>query len=152
MHESGAMADLARWIVRRNNGGAWFYWIAAASVLNSLLAAAHVDWAVFIGLGITRLIDGLAIALSGTARTPVYAIILDVLVAAAFFFFGRAARARRLGIFAIAVALYALDGLIFIWAADWLALAFHGFVIFGLLSGWRAAPAPRTLDPVVTAA
>jgi len=152
MHESGAMADLARWIVRRNNGGAWFYWIAAASVLNSLLAAAHVDWAGFIGLGITRLIDGLAIALSGTVRTPLYAIILDVLVAVAFFLFGRAARARRLAIFAIAVALYALDGLIFILAADWLAIAFHGFVIFGLLSGWRAAHAPRTLDPIVTAA
>ena len=146
--------DFARYqlLQRRNTGGAWFYWIAGASVLNSVLYAARIDWALFIGLGITQLIDGLAIALSGTVRTPVYAIIIDVLVAAGFFLFGRAARAGRLGIFAVGIVLYALDGLIFIWAEDWLALAFHGFVVFGLINGWRAARALGKLDSVRTAA
>ena len=146
--------DFARYqlLQRRNTGGAWFYWIAGASLLNSLLYAARIDWGLFIGLGITQVIDGLAIALSGTVRTPVYAIVADVLVAGAFFLFGRAARAGRLAIFAIGIVVYALDGLIFIWAEDWLALAFHGFVVFGLMNGWRAARALGKLDSVRAAA
>src|SRR2546425_808834 len=41
--------------------------------------------------------------------------------------------------YAVGMALYLLDGVIFAVASDWLAAAFHAFVLFRLFSGFRAA-------------
>src|SRR5438445_2933726 len=41
---------------RRNSGGAWFYWIGGASILNSVLNAAGTQWGLAVGLGVTYLV------------------------------------------------------------------------------------------------
>jgi len=146
--------DLSRYqlLQRRDLGGGWFYWIAGASILNSVLYAARIDWGLVVGLGITQVIDAFAIALSHTVRTPIYAILLDILVAGIFLLFGRSARRGRLGIYALGIGVYALDGLIFIWAADWFAFAFHVFATYSLITGWLAGRALVRLERPAPAA
>ena len=144
--------DLLRFqlLQRRGSGGAWFYWIGGASILNSVLNAAGTQWGLAVGLGVTYLIDGLAESLSNTVRTPIYAFIIDVAIAGGFLLIGRAARRGNLGWYAVGIGLYLLDGLLFVLVQDFLGIAVHAIGIYGLISGWRAsrslkrfeAPAP----------
>ena len=135
--------DLLRFqlLQRRNNGGAWFYWIGGASILNSVLNAAGTQWGLAVGLGLTYLIDGLAEGLSNTVRTPIYAFIIDIAIAGGFLLLGRAARRGNLVWWAIGIAIYLLDGLLFVLFQDLLGIAVHAIAIYGLVSGWRAARA-----------
>jgi len=156
--QSGAAVssrDLLRFqlLQRRGSGGAWFYWIGGASILNTILNAAGNEWGLVVGLGVTYLVDGVAEALSATVRTPIYAVIIDVAIACGFLLIGRAARRGKLGWYAAGTALYLLDGLLFVFAMDILGIAVHAIAIFGLISGWRAgrslkqveAPAPALI-------
>jgi hypothetical protein len=131
---------------QRANGGAWFYWIGGASILNSILNAAGTQWGLAVGLGVTYLIDGLAEGFSNTVRTPIYAVLIDVAIAGGFLLLGRAARRGKLGWYAAGTALYLLDGLLFVLVQDFLGIAVHAIAIFGLVSGWRAARSLRHLD------
>ena len=140
--------DLLRFqlLQRRNTGGAWFYWIGGASILNSVLNAAGTQWGLAVGLGVTYLIDGLAEGLSNTLRTPIYAFIIDVAIASGFLLIGRAARRGNLTWYAIGIGLYALDGLLFVLVRDFLGIAVHAIGIYGLISGWRATRSLRQLE------
>jgi hypothetical protein len=131
---------------RRNNGGAWFYWIGGASILNSVLYASGTQWGLAIGLGVTYLIDELAKGLSNTVRTPIYAFLIDITIAVAFLLIGRAARRGNLGWYAVGIVLYLLDGLLFVVVQDILGIAVHAIGVYGLISGWRAARALKKLD------
>ncbi len=140
--------DLLRFqlLQRRNNGGAWFYWIGGASILNSVLSAAGTQWGLAVGLGVTYLIDGLAEGLSDTVRTPIYAFLVDIAIAGGFLLLGRAARRGNLGWYAVGIVLYLLDGLLFVLFQDLLGIAVHAIAIYGLISGWRAARALKKFD------
>ena len=140
--------DLIRFqlLQRRNNGGAWFYWIGGASILNSVLNAAGTQWGLAVGLGVTYLIDGLAEGLSNTVRTPIYAFLIDIAIAGGFLLLGRAARRGNLVWWAIGIAIYLLDGLLFVLFQDLLGIAVHAIAIYGLVSGWRAARALKRFD------
>ena len=131
---------------RRNNGGGWFYWIAGASILNSVINAAGTQWGLAVGLGITYFIDEIARILSDTVRTPIYAVIIDVAIAGGFVLIGRAARRGRLGWYAVGIGLYALDGLLFVLAEDILGIVVHAIAIFALVSGWRATRSLKQLE------
>jgi hypothetical protein len=134
---------------RRGSGGAWFYWVGGASILNTVLNAAGIQWGLAVGLGATYFIDGMADYISDTVRTPIYAVIIDIAIAAGFLLIGRAARRGKLGWYAVGTVLYFLDGLLFVFAVDLLGMAVHAIAIYGLISGWRAA---RSLKRVETPA
>ncbi|MDQ2914062.1 MAG: hypothetical protein M3T56_12500 [Chloroflexota bacterium] len=131
---------------RRSTGGAWFYWIGAVSIVNSVLNAAGTQWGLSVALGITHLIDGLAAALSNTAGTPMYAFAVDIAVAGGFMLIGRAARRGNLGWYAVGIFLYLLDSILFIVVKDILGIAVHAIAIYGFASGWRAARSLKQLD------
>ena len=131
---------------RRGSGGAWFYWVGGASILNTVLNAAGIQWGLAVGLGVTYLIDGMADYISDTVRTPIYAVIIDVAIAAGFLLIGRAARRGKLGWYAVGTVLYFLDGLLFLLAADILGIAVHAIAIYGLISGWRAARSLKKVE------
>lgn len=131
---------------KRGTGGAWFYWIGGASILNSVLNAAGTEWGLALGLGVTYLIDGLAQGFSNTVRTPIYAFIIDIAIAGGFLLLGRAARRGNLGWYAVGIALYALDGLLFVLVQDFLGIAVHAIAIYALISGWRAARSLKRLE------
>ena len=140
--------DLARYqlLQRRNGGGAWFYWIGGASILNSVLYAAGSQWGLVVGLGFTYLIDGFATELSGTVRTPIYAFVIDVLLAGSVMLIGRAARRGQLAWYAAGMAFYLLDAVLFIVVRDFLGIVVHGFALYGLWNGWRAGRALRRIE------
>jgi len=146
--------DLARYqlLQRRNAGGTWFYWIGGASILNSLLYAAGSQWGLVVGLGFTYLIDGFATDLSGTVRTPIYAFVIDIVLAGSVLLIGRAARRGKLAWYAAGMAFYLLDGLLFIVVQDFLGIAVHGFALYQLWGGWRAGRALRRIENVALVA
>lgn len=90
-HNIPGLSGLAEGYRRQSESGArWFFWIAALSLINSIVILADGHWNFLAGLGITQFISGLAVGLSeqiGTAAT-VIAFALDLMVALFFVCFG----------------------------------------------------------------
>ena len=118
-------------------GGSWFYWIAALSVVNSVLALSGSETRFILGLGITQIFDTIGQGLASGAGLAL-AVVLDVLAAVAFVFFGVFANKRHTWSFIVGMALYALDGLIYLIAQEWLGVGFHVFALFCLFRGFKA--------------
>jgi hypothetical protein len=126
-------------------GGAnWFYFIAVASMVNSIL---HViqgsDWTFFAGLGLGQLIDGIAVFaikenpdLSGLWK--VLALIFNFGVAAVCALFGFFAKKGRQWSFIAGMILVALDSFVFLLAADMIGFAFHLFAVFCIWGGYNS--------------
>ena len=121
-------------------GGSWFYWIAGLSLVNSAIALSGSGTRFILGLGITQIFDELAQGMRSGAGLAV-AVVLDLLAAAVFVFFGVFANKRHTWSFIVGMALYALDGLIYLIAQDWLGVGFHAFVLFCLFRGFKACRA-----------
>ena len=121
-------------------GGSWFYWIAGLSLVNSVLALSGSGTRFILGLGIMRIFDELAQRMASGAGLAV-AVVLDLLAAAVFVFFGVFANKRHTWSFIVGMALYALDGLIYLIAQEWLGVGFHAFVLFCLFRGFKACRA-----------
>src|SRR6185369_7816756 len=99
----------------------WFYWIAGLSLVNSVLALSGSGMSFILGLGVTQIFDGLAQGMGSGAGLAV-AVVLDLLAAAVFVFFGVFANKRHTWSFIVGMALYALDGLIYLVAQDWIGV------------------------------
>jgi len=123
----------------------WFWWVAGLSVANSVAILAELNYGMILGLGVTQIVDGIAVALlkeaSGTAATVIKFLHLVVVGAAAGFFYliGVKARQLRLWAYRVGLAAYALDALIFVIFKDWVAVGFHVFVLFMLWGGYGIA-------------
>src|SRR5207248_4164866 len=91
----------------------------------------------FIGLGVTQLMDemGQHFGPPMSYMAPV----LDLGVAGTFVLFGFLARKGYTWAFIAGMGLYALDALIFLLAQYWLAIAFHGLILFYLFAGLKAS-------------
>jgi hypothetical protein len=120
---------------RATAGAHWFYWIAALSVVNSVVAATGSTWGFMAGLGVTQLIDGLGQAI-GTWSKPI-TLVLDGMVASVFVALGWWA-GRKTAIYVTGMVLFALDSIVFALVGDWLGLGFHGLVLFFLWNGLSA--------------
>ncbi len=139
---------------KMHSGARWFFWIAALSMINSIIVVMDGDWSFLAGLGITQLIDGLALQVSGdVGNAPiVVALILNATVAGVFALFGLQAGKRQNWAFVIGMILYALDGLIFVFVQGWASAAFHVFglfcLFFGLRASWKLTELEKT-NPVL---
>lgn len=135
------------------SGANWFYWIAALSLVNSAISLSGNQWSFIIGLGMTQIIDAIAtgfaeqIGILGKA----IALCFDLMAAAIFIAFGFFARKRFAPAFIIGMIVYALDGLIFILAQDWLSIAFHVFALIGIFSGMKACKELARLESEMAA-
>jgi hypothetical protein len=121
---------------RRRIGARWFYWVAAVSLINAIVAVAGQHWRFIIGLGTTQVATGLA-ARAGRGWAP--ALFLDLVLIGGFVLLGYLALQGRLWAFAVGFAVYALDGLIFLAARNWVGLGFHVFVLVMIFKGLQAA-------------
>jgi hypothetical protein len=65
-------------------------------------------------------------------------LLLDILAAGLFVLFGYFATRGHLWAFIAGMALFALDGVIFLIARDWLGVGFHVFVLYCLFRGFTA--------------
>ena len=126
------------------SGSNWFLWIAGLSLVNSVLFLANAEWSFFFGLGITQLIDGIAVDVVEDADyiTRIIAFALDVIAASVFALFGLLSKKGRCWAFVVGMVLYVLDAMLFLLVKDLFGLAFHGFAFYYIFNGYKAS---RTL-------
>jgi hypothetical protein len=126
------------------SGANVFFFIAALSVINSVIYLGGGSWHFLVGLGITQVVDGISDnADSGTAT--LVAFIIDMALSGAFVVFGVFGRRERKWAFFAGMILYALDGLLFLIVPalaketpDFLSLGFHLFFLVLLYFGLRS--------------
>lgn len=152
------MDDRAQLEGRVASGANWFFWIAGLSIFNSAVVLLGSKWSFVVGLGITQLVDALVTHFAEQLGTgvAVAAFAFDLLVAGVFVMFGVFARKRHEWAFLVGMALYGLDGVLFLLARDWLSFGFHVFALYSIYTGLRAAwtlaklpPAPLQPEPPV---
>ena len=111
----------------------WFYWIAGLSVINAGLILSGSNWHFLLGMGI---IDAVAAVGGQTGRGgTVAAIFITAFITGICALFGSLALKKHAWVFWLGMALYALDGFLVFTAGDFLAVAFHAFVLFCLFQG-----------------
>ena len=123
------------------NGARWFWWIAALSLINSVIAMANGSWGFIVGLGITQFVDGIAIVLQeegSTAPVKFYAAAANAVVIAIFILFGFKAREGFRWAFLTGGVVYVLDGLLLALVQDWWGVGFHVFVLLQVWNGLKA--------------
>lgn len=128
---------------QRRAGGQWFYWIAALSSINAVLALAGQEWHFILGLGTTQLIEGLA---EGSGSAGMKAGLVSFAVIGFFAFLGRRAIHGYRWAFVVGIVFYGLDGLLFLLVQDWVGVGFHAFAVMMILRGYLAArqlPSPN---------
>jgi hypothetical protein len=126
---------------RATSGARWFYWIAALSLITSVISLAGGHWAFLVSLGVTQLVD--AVANVGAERVgagvKVVALLFDLVAAGLFALLGYFAGKRNTWAFVVGMVLYLLDAVVCLFIGFWLGLAFHAFALFSIYGGYRAA-------------
>ncbi len=144
-----AVANLTR---RMKNGANNFYWIAALSVVNSLVLEFGGNSYFVVGLASTLFVDGIFLELAkgfpdATIFIKLIGLAISVFIALIFVFFGFFANKGKRWAFIIGMVFYAIDTLIMLAFQEWMGLIFHGLFLFGLFSGIRALGELQKLSP-----
>ncbi len=126
-----------------NNGANWFYWVAGLSLVNSAIQLGGGGIYFVVGLGATLVADSIAVQLAQehpdiAIAAKALTIGFDLFVALILCGFGWLSRKRYLPVFAIGMALYVLDGLLFVVFQDWMSVAFHAFALYSMVGGFMA--------------
>ena len=132
---------------RVKSGGSWYYWVAALSLVNSVMAFSGGGGGFVIGLSVTQLVDAMLTADGGSMKGISF--VIGVLAAGVFALFGYFACKRHVWAFSVGMLLYGLDTILTVLAEQWLGLAFHGWVLVSLFLGMRAAMQVNALSNLV---
>ncbi len=135
-----AIAELTR---RMKSGANNFYWIAALSVINSLLIEFGGDIFFVVGLASTLIVDSVFVEIAksipdGSIVVKLIGLAISICIAGIFGLFGLFGNRGRNWAFIVGMVLYVLDTLLMLAFGEWLGLIFHGFFLFGLFGGLRA--------------
>jgi len=123
------------------SGAGWFIWIAGLSLVTSILWHVGSGMGFIFGLGITQVIDAIAMGVSEEASNPAItyiALVIDVVIAGVFALFGVFAKKKQQWAFIVGMLLYVLDALIFLLVKDFLSLGVHAFALFCIFKGFKA--------------
>ncbi len=129
---------------RAKSGAHWFYWIAALSLITSVIALTGSSWGFIVSLGVTRIVDAIAaqVAQETGSAVKVIAFVFDLVAIGIFAGLGYFASKRLTWAFVVGMVLYLLDSVILIVVGDgpavWLSVAFHAFVLFSIYGGYKA--------------
>jgi hypothetical protein len=115
-------------------GAQWFHWIAALSIVNSLIVIFGGKFHFVVGLGITSVVDAFARRV-GSAGS-VLAIIINGFVAGVLVVLGTFAVKAQRWAFLVGMALYLSDGLLVVSVKDYFAVAFHAYALFAIYRGY----------------
>jgi hypothetical protein len=155
--QAGLIAAVLKLQTQHKSGATWFYWIAGLSVINSIVVLVGSQWSFIVGLGITQLVDGIAIGVARQASAQSGLILkvmgfgFDLLIAGLFVFFGAFAKKRYMWAYVVGMVLYAFDGLIFLLVKDFLSIGFHVFALVCIYNGMQASIKLRALEEAVQA-
>lgn len=133
---------------RCEQGARWFYLVAALSFITSLVSFYGIEWDSMVSLGVARAVDPLAFSLAYEFGWPVriVAVAADAAVAAVVATVGYFASMRHILVFLAGMVAYALDGVVFVFAGEWPAVAFHLLALFIMYTGYRACVQLAALD------
>lgn len=133
-----SQADLyvASLVASLKSGTQWFYWIAALSLVNSLIVTFGGSVSFIVGLGITQLIDGLA--REGIANGTAIAIAANVLISAGFAAVAYFGGKNIVWVTILGLVLYVLDAGIFLLVQDWWSIGFHAYATYAIWRGLSA--------------
>jgi len=122
----------------------WFIVIAGLSLVNSVLAMAGASIQFIFGLGITQIVD----AVAHTAGGPAFVLnfIVNGMVAGVFVLFWNFARKGAKWAFLVGMGLYVMDALILLPFKDFLSIAFHGWALYRMYSGFKLLPELERLN------
>ncbi len=126
------------------NGAGWFYWIAGASIINSVILVCNGSLNFLLGLWITNVISALAAEWTKeedpTIRmaTLAFALAASVGISCLFIGLGYLASNGHGWAFVVGMIIYACDGIFFLLTGEILAIALHGFALYSLFMGLRA--------------
>lgn len=135
---------------RARSGAHWFYWVAALSLVTSIVALLGGSWAFFASLGFTQMIDAVAVQLLAPKLgegVKLFAFVLDLIAAGIFALLGYFATKRQTWAFVAGMGLYVLDLLLFLGLAvlfdalsfqAFIVVAFHAYVLWNLFNGYKA--------------
>jgi len=122
----------------------WFIIIAALSLVNSLLFMTGAKIHFIFGLGFTQIVDALAHNVGGAG--VVLDLTINGVIAAVFVLFWNFARKGEKWAWVAAMGLYVLDGLILLVFKDFLSVAFHGWALYRMSTGWKLLPLMEKLN------
>ncbi len=140
---------------RADKGAGWFFWVAGLSLFNTVGAVAGWGIAFSIGLACSGPLADLIWPGSVNPMTPALqgpALALSVGLAVGFGALGLWARQRSSVAFLLGIVLYTADGLLDLMAQNWIGLAFHGLVVFGMVGGLQAVRRLRAIEGEAIAA
>jgi hypothetical protein len=132
---SGADPDLQR---RVKSGASWFYWIAAFSIVNSVLIATGSDWSFALGLGATAILDHI-----GKAAAQLVTLALSALGIGLVGLFGFFSCKGHAWAFIVGMLLLAIDTVIAGFLQMWISLIIHLVALFSIFAAFRASRAMR---------
>ncbi|WP_269537310.1 DUF4339 domain-containing protein [Cerasicoccus fimbriatus] len=120
------------------SGARWFYWIAAFSVINSVIAFFQGGVYFVIGLAYTQIVDLIAFSLEPEIGNIalIVGLVINLVISGVFALFGLFSLKGIRALMVCGIGLYVIDGLIFLLSADWLSVAFHGYASFCLIRGF----------------
>ncbi len=129
-----------------HRGAEWFFWIAALSVINSLVVTFGAMGDTLFGLGGTRVIDQYLRA-GSLGGVEAWWLPLSLLLPLAFAGLGYLAWRGSDKAFIIGMFLYAVDAMIVIGFRDFFAFGFHLVALFFMFKGLLASR--KRYDPSV---
>jgi hypothetical protein len=147
-----AMAAVAELTRRMKSGASNFYWIAALSVVNSILSIAGTGTYFVIGLAVTLLVDSFTLVVGEQAPEAALVVktiglVVSIIISAVIALFGFFAIKGKRWAFITGMVLYGLDGLLMLVFQDWIGVLFHAFFLWGLFGGLRALGQLQQLTP-----
>ncbi len=122
----------------------WFYWVAALSLINSLIYLFKGDVSFLAGLAVSQIADAFAAHLGFFG--PYFNLGLDLIIAFFVCGFGYLAAQGSRAALIVGMILYALDGGIYLLFSAYLPALFHAYVLYRMGRGWMAR---RQLDELV---
>lgn len=137
-----------------DSGANWFFWVAGLSLVNTIIAHSGGDRHFIVGLSFTAIVDAIAQEIgkqepgAATAATLI-AIGFSCFVTLVAALFGWMSRKRWLVAFGIGMAIYVVDGLLYLLLGDIMSAAFHGYCLWSMLSGFNAYRKLSKLEEVI---
>jgi hypothetical protein len=107
----------------------WFWWIAAMSLVNTVMAHTGSDSSFVIGLAMTAFADGMS------ASAPITAFVLTGMFLAFYVLMGLFGVRGKAWAFYAGIAVYVVDALIYVYFDAWLCVGFHVYAIFWIAKG-----------------
>ncbi len=149
------MVQRTNLVRRARSGASTFYWIAALSALNSLIAVFGGNVFFVVGLGFNMIVAGVAIGLGKAAPSialiaNVIGIVLNIVIAGIFALFGYFAGKGYRWAFITGMVLYALDAVLSLLFQDWIGVLFHLYFLWLLFSGLQAFDQLLKLPPLTS--